>query len=331
VIARRGFITLIGGAAAASVSWPLAAREQQPTMPLIGVLGSASAAPFQAALVAFRDGLKEVGYVEGQNVAIQYRWAEDRYDRLPVLAAELVRLKAAVIIASGGPAAALAARSTTATVPIVFTAVSDPVALGLVGSLNRPGGNITGTSALTIEVDAKRLQLLLQLVPTSTVLGALVNPSRPDVETQIKSVQAAARSLGLRMVLLNAGNERELDSAFAKLVQQQVRGLLIGADPFFNSRRRQILALAAHHTLPTIYAQREFADDGGLISYGSRLADGYHQAGIYAGRILNGANPAELPVVQPTKFDLIINLKTAKPLDLEVPPTLLATADEVIE
>jgi putative ABC transport system substrate-binding protein len=324
---RRQFITLLGGAAASA--WPLAARAQQTAMPVIGVLGSSSAEPFQGVLGAFRDALKEAGYIEGQNVAIEYRWAEDRYERLPELAAELVRRQVAVIVASGGPVSAMAAKAATTTIPIVFTAASDPIGGGLVASLNRPGGNVTGTSALTIELDAKRLELLRSLAPG--VIAALINPGRPDVTTQIKSVQEAANTLGQQLVLLNAGNEQEIDSVFAKLVQQKIGTLLVGADPFFNSRRRQIIALAARHMVPTIYAQREFVSDGGLISYGSRLIDGYRQAGVYVGRILKGAKPADLPVVQPTKFELVINLKTAKALNLILPQGLLATADEVIE
>ena len=321
---RREFITVLGRAAA----WPLASRAQQP-MPVIGVLGSSSAEPFQDVLGAFRDALKEAGYVEGQNVAIEYRWAEDRYERLPELAADLVRRQVAVIVASGGPVSPMAAKAATTTIPIVFTAASDPIGSGLVASLNRPGGNVTGTSALTIELDAKRLELLRSLAPG--VIAALINPGRPDVASQIKSVQEAAITLGQQLVLLNAGNEQEIDSVFANLVQQKIGALLVGADPFVNSRRRQIIALAAHHTVPTIYAQREFVSDGGLISYGSRLIDGYRQAGVYVGLILKGAKPSDLPVVQPTKFELVINLKTAKAPNLVLPQGLLATADEVIE
>jgi putative ABC transport system substrate-binding protein len=322
---RREFIMLLGGSA---VAWPLAALAQQP-MPVIGVLGSSSAAPLQGVFGAFRDALREAGYIEGQNVAIEYRWAEDRYERLPELAAELVRRQVAVIVASGGPVSAMAAKAATTTIPIIFTAVSDPVQSGLVASLNRPGGNVTGTSGLTIELDAKRLELLRSLAPG--VIAALINPGRPDVATQIKSVQEAANTLGQQLVLLNAGNEQEIDLVFAKLVHQKIGALLVGADPFFNSRRRQIIALAARHLVPTIYAQRQFVSDGGLISYGSRLIDGYRQAGVYVGRILKGEKPADLPVVQPTTFELVINLKTAKALNLVLPQGLLATADEVIE
>jgi putative ABC transport system substrate-binding protein len=325
---RREFITILGGTA---VTWPISARAQQTMMPVIGFLGSASAEPFQRALAAFRDGLKEAGYIEGRNVLIEYRWAEDRYDRLPALVAELIHRQVAVIIASGGPAPALAAKVATTTIPIVFTAVSDPVASGLVASLNRPGGNVTGTSALTIELDAKRLELLRELAPAGGAIAALINPGRPDVESQIKSMQEAARTLAQQLVLLKAGRENEIDSIFASLAQQRIGALLVGADPFFASRRGQIIALAARHTMPTIYAQREFVADGGLISYGTRLVDGYRQAGIYAGRILKGVKPADLPVVRPTKFELVLNLKTAKALGLTVPPSLLVAADEVIE
>jgi putative ABC transport system substrate-binding protein len=300
-------------------------------MPVIGFLGSASPEPNAHLVALFRDGLRESGYVEGRNVMVEYRWAENRYDRLPELAAELVRQQVAVIVASGGPVAPLAARAATATIPIVFTATSDPVKLGLVASVNRPGGNVTGTSALTVELDGKRLELLRELAPTAGLIGALVNPNRPDVEAQSRDVQEAARTLGQRISILNAGGEAEIDAAFASVARQRIGALLVGADPLFQSRRTQLVALAAHHAVPTLYQNREFMAAGGLASYGANIGFGYRQAGIYAGQILKGAKPAELPVVLPTKFDLVINLVTAKALGLTIPPMLLARADEVIE
>jgi putative tryptophan/tyrosine transport system substrate-binding protein len=322
---RRDFVRILSGALVAP---SVAARAQQ-RLPVVGFLGSSSAAPFQGVLAVFRDALREAGYVEGRNVAIEYRWAEDRYERLPALAADLVRRQVAVIVASGGPVSALAASAATKTIPIVFAAVSDPIRSGLVVSLNRPGGNVTGTSGLTIELDAKRLEILRSLAPGT--IAALVNPGRPDLVAQAKNVQEGANALGQQVVLLNAGNEQQIDSAFAQIVQQKIGAVLVGADPFFNSRRLQIIALAARNRVPTMYAQREFVADGGLISYGSRLSDGYRQAGVYVGRILNGEKPADLPVVQPTTFELVINLKTAKALNLALPQALLTTADEVIE
>jgi len=327
-IERRKFLATLGGAAA---SWPLAARAQQQAMPVIGFLGSAAAEPFAGYLAVFRQSLGESGYVEGRNVAIEYRWAENQYDRLPALAADLVRRRVAVIIASGGPAPAMAAKAATSTIPIVFTASNDPVRLGLVASLNRPGGNVTGTSALTVELDAKRLAILRELVPTAGVIGALVNPNRPGAEIQSSGVQEAARGLGQQVSILNAGSERDIDVVFATLVRERIGALLVSADPFFNSARARLVALAARHGVATIFNTRDFPAAGGLASYGADIADGYRQAGIYAGRILKGDKPGDLPVVQPTKFELVINLKTAKALDLTIPPSLLALADEVIE
>ena len=320
-LGRREFITLLCGGA---TSWALAARAQQGAIPVIGFLASASEHGSRGFVAAFRNGLAESGYVEGRDVQVEYRWADNQYDRLSALAAELVRRAVSVIVASGGPSAPIAAKAATSTIPIVFTATSDPVRLGLVASLNRPGGNVTGTGAFTVELDAKRLEVLRELIPNVGLIGALVNPNRPDAEAQSQLVQKAVR-------VLMAGSEREIDSAFAALVQQQIGALLVGADPFFSSRREQVVALAARHAVPAVYMNRDFVVAGGLASYGTNIADGYRQAGIYAIQILKGAKPADLPVMQPTKFELAINLKTAKALDLDVPPTLLARADEVIE
>jgi putative tryptophan/tyrosine transport system substrate-binding protein len=327
-VRRRALITLLGGAAA---TWSLGARAQQPAMPVIGFLASASAEPAAHFIAAFRKGLAESGYVDGRNVAIEFRWSENQYDRLPALAAELVHRQVAVIVASGGPAAPLAAKAATSTIPIVFTATTDPVKLGLVASLNRPGGNVTGTSALTAELDAKRLELLRELISISGMVGALINPNRPDAEDQAKDVQEAARTVGQQVLLVYAGSEHDIDTAFAVMLRERVSGLLVGADPFFSSRRAQVVALAARHTIPAVYMNRDFVAAGGLASYGTAIPEGYRQAGIYVGRILNGAKPADLPVIQPTKFDLAINLKTARALGLEVSPMILARADEVIE
>jgi putative tryptophan/tyrosine transport system substrate-binding protein len=311
--------------------WPLAARAQQPAMPVVGFLASASEYGSHGFVAAFRNGLVESGYVEGRDVQVEYRWADNQYDRLSSLAADLVRRSVSVIVASGGPAAPLAAKAATSTIPIVFTATSDPVRLGLVASLNRPGGNVTGTGAFTVELDAKRLEVLRELVPKVVLIGALINPNRPDADAQSQHVQNAARAVGQQVHVLMAGSEREIDTAFTALAQQQIGALLVGADPFFSSRRNQVVALAARHTVPTVYMNRDFVATGGLASYGTNIADGYRPAGIYAAQILKGAKPADLPVIQPTKFELAINLKTAKALGLTVPPTLLARADEVIE
>jgi putative ABC transport system substrate-binding protein len=324
---RRGFLASLGGAAAA---WPLAARAQS-AMPVIGFLNSAEPKPFAHLLAAFRQGLREVGFVEGRNVVIEQRWAENRYERLPELAADLVRRQVAVIVAGGGNISALAAKAATATIPIVFTAASDPVRAGLVASLNRPGGNVTGIAALTAEMDGKRLELLHELVPKLGVIGVLVNPNRADSEHQVQDVEAAARALGRRIVVLRAGTERGVEAVFATLTAQRIGAIAIGADPFFANHRATIVALAARHAIPAIYQFRDFVSAGGLVSYGASLPDSYRQAGIYAGRIINGAKPAELPVMQATKFELIINLTTAKALGIEIPPALLVRADEVIE
>jgi putative ABC transport system substrate-binding protein len=325
-LGRRDFIRLIGGAAA----WPLAARAQQPTMPVVGFLNSAIAATYLPFAAAFRDGLHETGYIENQNVTIEYRWADNHYDRLAELAADLVRRQVTVVAATGTPAA-LAVKAATSTIPIVFTAAVDPVAAGLVASLSRPGGNLTGVSAYISQLAAKRLGLLRELVPNAGVMGVLVNPKYLDAESQRKEATEAARILGQQIHIVNIGSEDDFNRAFATLVQFKAGALLVNADVLFVSRRDQLVALAAHHKIPAIYHQREFVLAGGLMSYAPRLTDAYRQAGVYVGRILKGAKPADLPVVQPTKFELAINLKAAKALGLAMPDRLLALADEVIE
>jgi putative ABC transport system substrate-binding protein len=324
---RRNLITLLAGAAA----WPLAARAQQPAMPVIGFLGSDSPDLYTDRLRAFRQGLKETGYVEGQNLAIEYRWAEGRNDQLSALVADLVRREVAVIAAFTTPSA-LAVKAATSTIPIVFFTAGDPVALGLVASLNRPGGNLTGTTTLTLEVGAKWLQLLHEMVPTATTFALLVNPTSPNLaEAQSKDLQDAARILGLQIHVLHASTDNDLDTAFATLVRLRAGGLVISSDSFLFARSEQLAALAVRHAVPTIFGFREFAAAGGLMSYGANLRDQDRTMGVYTGRILKGEKPADLPVQQATKIELVINLKTANTLGLTVPPTLLTRADDVIE
>jgi putative tryptophan/tyrosine transport system substrate-binding protein len=327
-IARRKFIAAIGGTAA---TWPFAARSQQPKMQVIGFLHSASAAEYAHLVTAFRSGLKEVGYVEGQNVAIEYRWAEGEYERLTSLAADLITRKVDVIVATGGEPSALAAKAATSTVPIIFTSGGDPVKAGLVASLNRPGANATGVTLFTTTLLAKRLEYLHYLLPKMTTVNFLVNPNFRNTETDTKDLQEAARLLGSQMRILNARSDRDFDAAFAALAERPAEPLIIDAEPFFYAQRIKLVTLAAHYAVPVMYYLREFVSEGGLISYGSSLADSYRQIGVYAGRVLKGEKPGDLPVVQPTRFELVINLKTAKALGLEVPPTLLGLIDEAIE
>jgi putative ABC transport system substrate-binding protein len=328
---RREFITLVGGAAFSPVLGPLAARAQQPAMPVIGLINPTSADTFAHRLRAFRQGLKDAGFVEGENVKIEYRWADGQNDRLPELAAELVRLQVAVIAATGGAGPGLAAKAATTTIPIVFMAAEDPVRLGLVTSLGRPGGNLTGINFFGAELIAKRLELLRELVPAATRVAVLVNPTGPTVESTLRDVKPAARAMGLQIHILNASTSREIDAAFATLMRERPDALFVGGDPFFNSRRVQLSLQAMRHAVPTAYAQRDYPEAGGLMSYGPNQADTFRQVGAYTGRILKGAKPADLPVVQSNKFDLVINAQTARILGLTVPPTLLARADEVIE
>jgi putative ABC transport system substrate-binding protein len=327
MIRRREFIAGLGSAAAMT----FAARAQQPTVPVIGYLGAQSADDdYKSLNVRFLQGLKEAGYVEGQNVAIEYRWAENEYDRLSLLAADLVRRRVAVVLALGTPAA-LAAKAATTIIPIVFTSAGNPVALGLVASLNRPGGNLTGIVVLSSDLTSKRLQLLRELIPNATVFGILADPTSSDIQSRIADLQAAARTLGLQLVFANARTDRDLEAAFATFSQQRAGAVLVSSSTFYNRRMDQLAALAARHALPAIFPYHEFALAGGLMSYGSSLDYAYHRAGNYTGRILKGDKPADLPVEQATKLELVINLKTAKALGLTIPETLLATADEVIQ
>jgi putative ABC transport system substrate-binding protein len=324
---RREFITLLGGVA---VGWPVAARAQQAAMPVIGFLNGGSAETFKPLVATFRQGLSESGYVEGQNVLIEYRWAEGDYEKLPRLAADLVGRRVSVILANGPPAA-VAAKAATTTIPIVFTSGGNPVELGLVSSLNQPGGNVTGVSFLVNELGGKRLELLRELVPAATSVGFLANPTRPSFQSQVKNAQQAAQALDVKLIVLNASAEAEIDTAFAEFSRQRIDALLLGTDAFFLTRRDQIVALANRLRIATIYDLREYVVAGGLISYAPSIAEVYRQASIYVAKILKGAKPADLPVLQPTKFDLVINLKTAKALGLTVSNQMQLLADEVIE
>ena len=325
---RREFITLLGGAAA---TWPLAARAQNPAMPVIEFLDSGEPAGMEANLTGFRRGLSETSYTEGQNLAIDYRWAEGHLDRLPALAADLVRRPVAVIAATRTSAPGLAAKAATSTIPIVFQTGSDPVKDGLVASLNRPGGNVTGASRLSTDLIPKRLGLMAELVPKMTAIALLVNPAGHQSVAQVHEMQEPTRALGLQLHVVNASTEHELDTAFAAIVQSGADALIVAINPLFIARREQIVALAQRHAVPVIFAERESVMAGGLMSYAASFTDSFRQVGVYVGRILKGASPADLPVQQPVRFELVINLKTAKALGLTVPPSLLTTADEVIE
>ena len=326
---RREFITLLGGAATA---WPIAARAQQPTMPVIGFLHPASPDRFADRLRGFRQGLKDAGYAEGENVAIEYRWADNQFDRLPALAAELVRRQVSVIAALGGPVPALAAKAATAIIPVVFLVAEDPVRLGLVASLARPSGNLTGINFFNAELGAKRLELLRTLVPGAARVAILVNPANAQTtETTLRDLEPAGRAMGLQLQVLNASSSRDIDKAFEALARDRPDAVFVSLDTSFADRRVQLVHLASRHVIPATYALRDFVEAGGLMSYGTNFVDAYRQAGAYTGRILKGAKPADLPVVQSTKFEFVINAQTARMLGLDVPPSLLARADEVIE
>jgi putative ABC transport system substrate-binding protein len=328
MIGRREFITLLGGAA---VAWPLTARAQQPAMPVVGLLDPRSPDGLADRLRGFRQGLKETGFVEGESIAIEYRWADNQLDRLSALAADLVRRRVAAIAVPGGPDAARAAKAATATIPIVFVVAVDPVSLGLVASLARPGGNLTGINFFGGELTAKRLELLRMLVPGATRVAVLVNPTNPMTESTSRELEPAGRSMGLQIRVLNASNSQEINAAFATFVDERPDAVLVGVDPFFNGRRVQLVHLATRYAVPASYVAREFAEVGGLMTYGASISDAWHQAGVYCGRILKGAKPAELPVMQSAKFELVINAETARMLGLTVPAALLSLADEVIE
>jgi putative tryptophan/tyrosine transport system substrate-binding protein len=325
---RREFITFLGGAVA---TWPVAVRAQQRAMSVIGFVSSRSSGESAAQVAAFREGLSEKGFVEGNNLAIAFRWAEGHYDRLPALCSELVHQGVAALVAAGGPPSALAAKAATVTTPIIFILASDPIKLGLVESLNHPGSNATGVALFAVAVEAKKLEILHELVPKTTQIGVLVNPRNPNAQTITTELQTASGALGLQIHIVNAATIAEVAAAFTTLVQQDVGALVVAADPFFNDQREALVTLAAQHALPAIYEWREFAAAGGLVSYGTIISDAYRQAGVYTGLILKGEKPVNLPVMQPTKFELVINRKTAKALGLEIPQPILATADEVIE
>jgi len=324
---RREFIAYIGGAAA----WPLAARAQQPGMPVVGFLNPGLPEPSSFLVVAFREGLDKEGYVEGQNVTVEYRWASGHYNELQTLASDLVRRHAVAIAATGGSISAQAAKAATATIPIVFNVGEDPIKLGLVASFNRPGGNITGVNTLSPALESKRLGLLRELVPQAAIVAVLLNPSNPDADLQRRDIQAAASAIGQDLRTFDVGNESDIETAFAALVRQRADALLVGSDVFLTNRREQIVALAARYAVSTIYSFRSFAESGGLMSYSTNLVEVYRQVGFYVGRILKGEKPANLPIVQPTKFELVINLKTAKAMNVKISDNLLSLADEVIE
>jgi putative ABC transport system substrate-binding protein len=325
---RRELLVALGGAAAA---WPLAARAQQPAMPVVGFMSARSPEDSAHLVAAFRRGLGESGFIEGQNVAIEFRWAHGQYDRLPALADELVRRQVNVLVAVGGEPSPLAAKRATSTIPIVFGIGSDPVSIGLVESFSRPGGNVTGVTLMTALMEPKRLGLLRELVPGVPLVGVLLNPVFPPAARQLQELEQAARTIGQRLVVTKASTDEELNAAFAVLVQERIGALLVAADPYFDTRRDRIIAVAAQHRLPAIYQFREYAVAGGLLSYGISITDGYRQYGVYAASILNGAKPADLPVQQVVKFELVINMKTAKALDVTISDNLLSLADEVIE
>jgi putative tryptophan/tyrosine transport system substrate-binding protein len=327
-VKRRDFITLLGGVVAA---WPLAARAQQPSIPVVGWLGATTPDSAARFVEAFRRGLSETGFVDGHSVKIEYRWAENRYAQLPALAADLVGRKVDAIFAIGGSVAALAAKTATATIPIVFANGADPIKVGLVPSLNRPGGNVTGITIFSNELNAKKLEILHGLVPATAAIALLVNPANPTADSVVQDTQEAAHALGRRLSVLRASNEREIDTAWAGVVEQSAGGFIVSPDGFFSARRDQLAALAARHRIPAIYEGRQFVDAGGFISYGVDFSEACRQAGIYVGRILKGAKPADLPVLQPTKFDLVINLKAAKDLGITIPNALLIQATELIE
>ena len=324
---RRDFITLLGSAAAC----PLAARAQQPAMPVVGFLNPGLPEPSSFLVVAFREGLEKEGYVEGQNVTVEYRWASGHYNELQTLASDLVRRHAVAIAATGGSISAQAAKAATATIPIVFNVGEDPIKLGLVASFNRPGGNITGVNTLSPALESKRLGLLRELVPQAAIVAVLLNPSNPDADLQRRDIQAAASAIGQDLRTFDVGNESDIETAFAALVRQRADALLVGSDVFLTNRREQIVALAARYAVSTIYSFRSFAESGGLMSYSTNLVEVYRQVGFYVGRILKGEKPANLPIVQPTKFELVINLKTAKAMNIKISDNLLSLADEVIE